>query len=211
MSEIAEAAFQYQVAPGAVEKRIVGVNCHAESRSPTTWRSCGSCTRSRSSRSAARGPPGSRRRGGPVRPSSGWSPRPDRREHDRAHARRVPCRGDAGRDLRRAAGRVGSTASPRGSGGDPWSGPGTSDPGLRTRMVVESGCGSRLCPRVLPPDPRIVATGNHATRGTRCPLVRSSAPGRDRLWALNGQRGLPDRGSRLRPVRGSGAAGAARA
>ena len=79
------------------------------SRSPTTWRSCGSPTRSRSSR-CARWPSG-RPAATSVAVPGGHRPdgrgRPDRREHDPGHARRRARRGDARRDLRRAARRVG--------------------------------------------------------------------------------------------------------
>ncbi|MCB0894337.1 MAG: acetyl-CoA hydrolase [Nocardioides sp.] len=44
----------------------------------------------------------------------------------------------------------------------------------------------------LPPDPRIVATGNHATPWDTLKLV-DGALDEYRLWVLNGQRGLPDR------------------
>ena len=44
----------------------------------------------------------------------------------------------------------------------------------------------------LPPNPRIVATGNHATPWHTLALV-DGALDEYRLWVLNGQRGLPDR------------------
>jgi len=44
----------------------------------------------------------------------------------------------------------------------------------------------------LPPDPRIVATGNHATPWDTLKVVDGSLD-EYRLWVLNGQRGLPDR------------------
>lgn len=44
----------------------------------------------------------------------------------------------------------------------------------------------------LPDDPRVVVTGNHATPWHALGLV-DAALDRYRLWALNGQRGLPDR------------------
>ncbi|WP_395692682.1 acetyl-CoA hydrolase/transferase family protein [Nocardioides sp.] len=44
----------------------------------------------------------------------------------------------------------------------------------------------------LPPNPRIVATGNHATPWHTLALV-DEALDEYRLWVLNGQRGLPDR------------------
>ena len=52
MAEIAESAFQYQVALEKDDKQVVGVNC-TRTRSPASWRSCGSRTRSRSSRCAS--------------------------------------------------------------------------------------------------------------------------------------------------------------
>ena len=44
----------------------------------------------------------------------------------------------------------------------------------------------------LPADPRVVVSGNHATPWHALHLVDETVP-RYRLWALNGQRGLPDR------------------
>lgn len=44
----------------------------------------------------------------------------------------------------------------------------------------------------LPPNPRVVVTGNHATPWHTLRLV-DEALGEYRLWALNGQAGLPDR------------------
>lgn len=44
----------------------------------------------------------------------------------------------------------------------------------------------------LPPDPRVVVTGNHATPWHTLGLVDAALPSY-RLWALNGQPGLPDR------------------
>ncbi|WP_395657713.1 acetyl-CoA hydrolase/transferase family protein [Nocardioides sp.] len=44
----------------------------------------------------------------------------------------------------------------------------------------------------LPPNPRIVATGNHATPWHTLKIVDGSLD-EYRLWVLNGQRGLPDR------------------
>ena len=77
--------------------------------SPTTWRSCGSPTRSRSSRCATLAAPSHGARRGRGRRGAGpdGRGRPHRREHDRADARRLPRRGDPRRDLRRAARRVG--------------------------------------------------------------------------------------------------------
>jgi acyl-CoA hydrolase len=44
----------------------------------------------------------------------------------------------------------------------------------------------------LPPDPRVVVAGNHATPWHALGLVDAALPAY-RLWALNGQPGLPDR------------------
>lgn len=46
--------------------------------------------------------------------------------------------------------------------------------------------------RQLPPNPRVVVSGNHATPWHTVGLVDAALPAY-RLWALNGQRGLPDR------------------
>jgi len=46
--------------------------------------------------------------------------------------------------------------------------------------------------RRLPEDPRVVVSGNHATPWHTLGLVDAALPSY-RLWALNGQRGLPDR------------------
>ncbi|MFB9311745.1 acetyl-CoA hydrolase/transferase C-terminal domain-containing protein [Nocardioides plantarum] len=46
--------------------------------------------------------------------------------------------------------------------------------------------------RRLPPDPRVLVSGNHATPWHTLSLV-DAALDSYRLWALNGQRGLPDR------------------
>ena len=46
--------------------------------------------------------------------------------------------------------------------------------------------------RRLPPDPRVLVSGNHATPWHTLALV-DAALDTYRLWALNGQRGLPDR------------------
>ena len=46
--------------------------------------------------------------------------------------------------------------------------------------------------RRLPPDPRVLVSGNHATPWHTLGLV-DAALDTYRLWALNGQRGLPDR------------------
>ena len=51
MAEIAEAAFQYQTALEKGDKKVVGVNVHTESIDATSWRSCGSATRSSATRS----------------------------------------------------------------------------------------------------------------------------------------------------------------
>jgi acyl-CoA hydrolase len=44
----------------------------------------------------------------------------------------------------------------------------------------------------LPPDPRVVVSGNHATPWHTLALLDAALPSY-RLWALNGQSGLPDR------------------
>ncbi|GAA2154847.1 acetyl-CoA hydrolase/transferase C-terminal domain-containing protein [Nocardioides koreensis] len=44
----------------------------------------------------------------------------------------------------------------------------------------------------LPPDPRVVVSGNHATPWHALALLDAALPSY-RLWALNGQHGLPDR------------------
>ena len=49
MGEIADAAFQYQLALEKGDKKVVGVNTHT-APSATSWRSCGSATRWRPSR-----------------------------------------------------------------------------------------------------------------------------------------------------------------
>ena len=46
--------------------------------------------------------------------------------------------------------------------------------------------------RQLPPNPRVVVSGNHATPWHTLGLVDTTLPAY-RLWALNGQAGLPDR------------------
>jgi acyl-CoA hydrolase len=46
--------------------------------------------------------------------------------------------------------------------------------------------------RQLPPDPRVVISGNHATPWHTLALVDAALPSY-RLWVLNGQPGLPDR------------------
>ena len=46
--------------------------------------------------------------------------------------------------------------------------------------------------RQLPPDPRVVVSGNHATPWHTLGLVDAALPAY-RLWVLNGQPGLPDR------------------
>ena len=107
MSEIAEAAFKYQVALEKGEKRIVGVNCHEESVThDLEILRVSHEVEVEQVRVLAGPPPGSRRRRRDGRAGPAGRGRARRREHDRADARRVPGRGDAGRDLRRAAGRV---------------------------------------------------------------------------------------------------------
>ena len=61
----------------------------------------------------------------------------------------------------------------------------------------------------LPPDPRVVVSGNHATPWHTLGLLDAALPSY-RLWALNGQPGLPDRDGVVLEtsfvVRGCGAA-----
>ena len=105
LSEIAEAAFQYQQAVEKGEKKIIGVNVPHRRRSRSRSRSCGSATRSRVTRASARRAAG--RSATTAADSAAVSP--DGRGGADAgnlvpgHARRGPRGGDAGRDLRRAA------------------------------------------------------------------------------------------------------------
>ena len=46
--------------------------------------------------------------------------------------------------------------------------------------------------RQLPPNPRVVVSGNHATPWHALGLIDAALPSY-RLWVLNGQPGLPDR------------------
>ena len=104
MSEIAEAAFQYQVALEKGEKKVVGVNCHTESISHELRDPAG---QPRGGARAGR-PRSASRRTGATRPRSGprcstWSRCPAPAEHGPRDARGRAGRGDARRDLRRAA------------------------------------------------------------------------------------------------------------
>ena len=107
--EIAEAAFQYQVALEKGEKKIVGVNVphrldHPRPRDPAGLPR----GRGRAGPRARRAPYGARRgRGAAARSQRMVEVAPHRRQHDRGDARGLPRRGHARRDLRRAARRVG--------------------------------------------------------------------------------------------------------
>ena len=72
MSEIAEAAFAYQIALEKGEKKIVGVNCHTDSVEPRAGDPAGLATRSSASRCAAlaerAGPAATRPRSTPRSP-----------------------------------------------------------------------------------------------------------------------------------------------
>ena len=109
MSEIAEAAFQYQVALEKGEKKIVGVNCHEDSvtHELEILRVCHEVEIEQVRELAERRRPARRRRRARRR-TAAWSrsSRTDE-QHDPGDARGLPRRGDARRDLRRAARRVG--------------------------------------------------------------------------------------------------------
>ncbi len=108
MSEIAEAAFQYQVALEKGDKKIVGVNVHTDSIThDLEILRVSHEVEVDQVRAPRRAPYGARRgrRDGDA-PAPGRR-RPHRRQHDRPDARGLPGRGDPGRDLRRAARRVG--------------------------------------------------------------------------------------------------------
>ena len=96
MSEIAEAAFNYQIALEKGEKKIVGVNTHP-SPLPTTWRSCGSPTRSRSSRCGCspNAVPAATMRPSRSAVAHMVEVSPHGRQHDPEHARGRPGGGDA--------------------------------------------------------------------------------------------------------------------
>ena len=108
MTEIAEAAFQYQVALEKGEKRVVGVNCHEESVTHeleimrVSHEVEVEQVRALTERKAARDEDARRQGAGPDGRGV-----PHRREHDRVDARGRPRRGHAGRDLQRPARRVG--------------------------------------------------------------------------------------------------------
>ena len=114
MSEIAEAAFQYQVALEKKDKRIVGVNCHEESVThDLEILRVSHEVEVEQVRLLAQRRGRARRRGRGRRRAADGRGRAHRREHDPGDARRLPGRGDAGRDLRRAAGRVGGVPRAR--------------------------------------------------------------------------------------------------
>ena len=108
MSEIAEAAFQYQVALEKGEKKVVGVNCHLDSVThdleilrvshEVEVDQVRDLTGRRHGRDQA-----------VVDEALGEMVEAARieRQHDPGHARRRARRGHAGRDLRRVARRVG--------------------------------------------------------------------------------------------------------
>ena len=66
--QIAEAAYRYQIDWKSGAKRIVGVNCHTFDGQRLRWRSCGSVTRSRSSRT------GCSPNAAPIGPRARWMP-----------------------------------------------------------------------------------------------------------------------------------------
>ena len=110
MAEIADASFAYQVALEKGEKRIVGVNCHTDDGEPPSWRSCASRheveidqVAALAARRAARDDAAVRRRRW-----TRWS-RSRGRDGNMVPPMLagLPRRGHAGRDLRRAARRVG--------------------------------------------------------------------------------------------------------
>ena len=113
MSEIAEAAFQYQTALEKGDKKIVGVNVHTDSIThdleilrvshEVEVEQVRELAARRTSRDEAAVPP---------RLQHLVEVEPHRRQHDRADARGLPGRGHAGRDLRRAARGVGGTREP---------------------------------------------------------------------------------------------------
>ena len=109
MSEIAEAAFVYQIALEKGEKKIVGVNCHKDSvtHDLEILRVSHEVEVEQVRVLAdAQGRPRRGRRS--TRRSRRCSrSRAPRTQHDPGDARRLPGRGDARRDLRRAARGVG--------------------------------------------------------------------------------------------------------
>ncbi len=109
MSEIAEAAFQYQMALEKGDKKIVGVNCHERVGDPRPRDPAGLATRSRSSRSASWPSAGPRATRRPSTPRCARMVEVARTDDNMIPAMLEACRVEAtlGRDLRRAARRVG--------------------------------------------------------------------------------------------------------
>ena len=108
MSEIAEAAFQYQVGPGEGRQEDRGRQRphrlgHPRPRDPAGLPR----GRGRAGPRAGRTSYDARRRRRPRRGGGDGRGRPDRRQHDRGHAGGLPGGGHARRDLRRAACGVG--------------------------------------------------------------------------------------------------------
>ena len=115
MSEIAEAAFQYQVALEKGEKRIVGVNCHEDSvtHDLEILRVCHE-VEVEQVRVLAERRAGPRRRRRARRGRSTWSTSSRTDENMiEPMLEAVPRRGHARRDLRRAARRVGRVPGAR--------------------------------------------------------------------------------------------------
>ena len=104
MGEIADAAFQYQLALEKGDKKVVGVNTHTALRQPRAGDHAGEPRGGDRAGAAAGRPQGRprprRRRGGRDPDGRGVA---DLGEHGPGDARRGPGRGDARRDLRRAA------------------------------------------------------------------------------------------------------------
>jgi hypothetical protein len=114
MSEIAEAAFQYQVALEKGEKRIVGVNCHEDSVThELEILRVSHEVEVEQVRELVRASYDARRGRRDGRASTDGRGRTHGRQHDRADARGLPGRGHPGRDLRRAARRVGRVPGAR--------------------------------------------------------------------------------------------------
>ena len=162
MSEIAEAAFHYQIALEKGDKKVVGVNCHTDVGQPRAGDPAGQ------PRGRARAGRGARRRARPARDEAAvdaaarrtWSRSPAPTANMvPADARRRPRRGDAGRDLRRAARRVGRL---------PRAGP------LLTRPARRLGAGSRRRRRLAGAPPG----RGHLSRGRAALTVGDEAAGR---------------------------------
>ena len=107
--QIADAAFRYQTQLEKGDKRIVGVNVHTADGHRGAGDPAGQPRgRARAARGPGRAPRGPRPgRRVELRLADLVAAGADRGEPDRADARRRSGRGDAGRDLRRAARRVG--------------------------------------------------------------------------------------------------------